>query len=270
MQVTLHYEAIVMQVTLHDKRTVMQVTLHYEATVMQVTLHDKRIVMQVTLHYEAIVMQVTLHDKRIVIQVTLHYEAIVMQVTLHDKKIVVIHRPAAPIIEDWIPDSEDETEIECIPKQREPSFVKSTEHVKTFRESFKKVEHNKQLKTLRQTIKNTECVVLSYNYKLPDENLVLLRVPRENNMYNIDLKNVVPSGGIGPKWLFDIDTLTMCMKPVVAGNQPNDNAGIKENLDAGKVGKETVSAQQYILLPLWSFDSQDLKNTNDDVADDAF
>nr|GFC43868.1 retrovirus-related Pol polyprotein from transposon TNT 1-94 [Tanacetum cinerariifolium] len=47
----------------------------------------------------------------------------------------------------------------------------------------------------------------------------------------------------GPKWLFDIDTLTMSMnyQPVVAGNQRNDNAGIKENLDA-----------------------------DDDVADDAF
>nr|GEW17829.1 ribonuclease H-like domain-containing protein [Tanacetum cinerariifolium] len=40
---------------------------------------------------------------------------------------------------------------------------------------------------------DTECVVLSSNYKLPDENNVLLRVPRENNMYNVDLKNVVPS-----------------------------------------------------------------------------
>nr|GEW40913.1 hypothetical protein [Tanacetum cinerariifolium] len=40
--------------------------------------------------------------------------------------------------------------------------------------------------------------------------------------------------GIGRKWLFDIDTLTMSMnyQPVVAENQPNDNAGIKENLDA--------------------------------------
>nr|GEW28812.1 retrotransposon protein, putative, Ty1-copia subclass [Tanacetum cinerariifolium] len=69
---------------------------------------------------------------------------------------------------------------------------------------------------------------------LPDKNHVLLRVPRENNMYIVDLKNVVPSGGIGPKWLFDIDTLTMSMnyQKVVAGNQPNDNACIKEKLDA--------------------------------------
>nr|GEV27068.1 uncharacterized mitochondrial protein AtMg00810-like [Tanacetum cinerariifolium] len=31
---------------------------------------------------------------------------------------------------------------------------------------------------------DTECIVLSPDFKLPDENQVLLRVPRENNMYN--------------------------------------------------------------------------------------
>nr|GEY83132.1 putative ribonuclease H-like domain-containing protein [Tanacetum cinerariifolium] len=39
-----------------------------------------------------------------------------------------------------------------------------------------------------------ECVVFSSDYKMPDENHVLLRVPRENNMYNVNLKNIVPSG----------------------------------------------------------------------------
>nr|GFB85852.1 ribonuclease H-like domain-containing protein [Tanacetum cinerariifolium] len=38
-----------------------------------------------------------------------------------------------------------------------------------------------------------ECVVLSFDFKLLDENNVLLRVSRENNMYNVDQKNVVPS-----------------------------------------------------------------------------
>nr|GEX21704.1 integrase, catalytic region, zinc finger, CCHC-type, peptidase aspartic, catalytic [Tanacetum cinerariifolium] len=52
---------------------------------------------------------------------------------------------------------------------------------------------------------DTECVVLSSDYKLPDENHVLLRVPRENNMYNDDLKNVVPSGDL--TCLFAKDTL---------------------------------------------------------------
>nr|GEU56403.1 retrovirus-related Pol polyprotein from transposon TNT 1-94 [Tanacetum cinerariifolium] len=41
---------------------------------------------------------------------------------------------------------------------------------------------------------DTECLVLSPDFKLHDANQVLLRVPRENNMYNVDLKNIVPSG----------------------------------------------------------------------------
>nr|GEU53803.1 hypothetical protein [Tanacetum cinerariifolium] len=511
-------------------------------------------------------------------------------------------RPDASIIKDWTSDSEDETEIESVTKRKEPSFIQTSEHVKTPRESVKKVEPNKQTKNFetdnqksrvrmthphsnrnvvpiavltrsrllslnaarpvstaihqttvksprpvkhvvtkkhppirrpinhRPTTKNsnfnkkvttvkvnkvnvvqgvkgnadnasanwgnphqvlkdkgfidsgcsrhmtgnisffqtlkklmddmlhlegiqkvelkfnlfnvsqmcdkknsvlftdTECVVLSFDYKLPDEDHVLLRVPRENTMYNVDLKNVVPSGdltclfvkatldesnlwhrslrhinfktmnklfygmkgikrefsvartpqqnrvietknktlietartmledlllpipfwaevvnaacyvqnrilvtkphnktpyelllgkfnrkadegfliryyvnskafrvfnsrtrivqeslhinflenqpnvaGSGPKWLFDIDTLTQSMnyQIVVAGNQPNHNAGIKESLDVGKVGKETVSAQQYVLLPLWSTGSQDPPNTDADAAFDV-
>nr|GEW53968.1 hypothetical protein [Tanacetum cinerariifolium] len=46
------------------------------------------------------------------------------------------------------------------------------------------------------TGKDTECIVLSSDLKLPDENHVLLRVPRENNMYNVDLKNIVSSGDL--------------------------------------------------------------------------
>nr|GEW99810.1 ribonuclease H-like domain-containing protein [Tanacetum cinerariifolium] len=52
---------------------------------------------------------------------------------------------------------------------------------------------------------NTECLVLSHEFKLPDENQVLLRVPRENNMYNVNLKNIVPSGDL--TYLFTKATL---------------------------------------------------------------
>nr|GEX36306.1 hypothetical protein [Tanacetum cinerariifolium] len=464
------------------------------------------------------------------------------------------YRHGAPTVEDWISDSEDETEIESVPKQKEPSFVTSTDPVQSSRESVQKVKHHKQAANLRTNNKksrvrmthphsnrnvvptlvltrsrlvslntarhvpiavtqssvksswpvkhvvnkahspgnpqqalqdkgvinsscsrhitgnisfpldfkeinrgyvafggnpkgDTERVVLSSEFKLPDENHVLLRVPRENNMYNVDLKNVAPLGdltcvfakatldekesnikpllspnlsvlsanlykglvgyflatkdetsailktfitgienqinytakiircdnkiefknhdlnqfygmkgikrefivartsqqnrvaerknrtlieaartmladlllpipfwakavntacyvqnkafrvfnsrtrivqetlhidflenkpnvaGIGPKWILDIDNLTMSMnyQPVFTGNQPNDNAGIKENLDACKVKKETVSAQQYMLLLLWSTGLQDPQNLDDDdVADVTF
>nr|GEW23970.1 ribonuclease H-like domain-containing protein [Tanacetum cinerariifolium] len=43
---------------------------------------------------------------------------------------------------------------------------------------------------------DTECLVLSPDFKLPNESQVLLRVPRENNMYNVNLKNIVPSGNL--------------------------------------------------------------------------
>nr|GEY13647.1 ribonuclease H-like domain-containing protein [Tanacetum cinerariifolium] len=42
----------------------------------------------------------------------------------------------------------------------------------------------------------TECLVLSPDSKLLDENQVLLKVLRQNYMYSFDLKNVAPSGGL--------------------------------------------------------------------------
>nr|GEU84486.1 hypothetical protein [Tanacetum cinerariifolium] len=43
---------------------------------------------------------------------------------------------------------------------------------------------------------DTKCLVLFSDFKLPDKSQVLLRVPRENNMYNVNLKNIVPSGDL--------------------------------------------------------------------------
>nr|GEV19762.1 hypothetical protein [Tanacetum cinerariifolium] len=43
---------------------------------------------------------------------------------------------------------------------------------------------------------DTECLVLSPDFKLPNESQVLLRVLRENNMYNVNLKNIIPSGDL--------------------------------------------------------------------------
>ncbi|GJT47870.1 putative ribonuclease H-like domain-containing protein [Tanacetum coccineum] len=43
---------------------------------------------------------------------------------------------------------------------------------------------------------DTECLVLSSDFKLLDESQVLLRVPRKDNIYSVDLKSVVPTGGL--------------------------------------------------------------------------
>ncbi|GJT77841.1 putative ribonuclease H-like domain-containing protein [Tanacetum coccineum] len=60
-----------------------------------------------------------------------------------------------PLIEDWISDSEYENETEFKSKQRKPSFAKikfgkSNEHVKTPRESVKKIKNKKQAKYPRK------------------------------------------------------------------------------------------------------------------------
>ncbi|GJS49414.1 putative ribonuclease H-like domain-containing protein [Tanacetum coccineum] len=42
----------------------------------------------------------------------------------------------------------------------------------------------------------TECLILSPSFKLLDESQVVLRAPRKDDVYSLDLKNIIPSGGI--------------------------------------------------------------------------
>ena len=41
---------------------------------------------------------------------------------------------------------------------------------------------------------DTECLILSPNFKLDDDNLVILRVPRTNDVYSLDMKSLHPAG----------------------------------------------------------------------------
>nr|GFC37235.1 hypothetical protein [Tanacetum cinerariifolium] len=52
-----------------------------------------------------------------------------LSLTKSDKALSYTHRPSATISEDWVSDSEDESEAE--PLQNDPSFVQPTKHVKT-------------------------------------------------------------------------------------------------------------------------------------------
>ncbi|GJW02858.1 ribonuclease H-like domain-containing protein [Tanacetum coccineum] len=69
-------------------------------------------------------------------------------------------------------------------------FVKELQHFNLFSMSQMCDKKNKVLFT------DFECLVLSLEFKLPDENQVLLRIPRQNNMYSFNLENIVPSGGL--------------------------------------------------------------------------
>ncbi|GJS78847.1 putative ribonuclease H-like domain-containing protein [Tanacetum coccineum] len=39
---------------------------------------------------------------------------------------------------------------------------------------------------------DTECLILSPNFKLPDQTQILLKISRKDNMYSFDMKNIVP------------------------------------------------------------------------------
>nr|GEY63831.1 putative ribonuclease H-like domain-containing protein [Tanacetum cinerariifolium] len=117
---------------------------------------------------------------------------------------------------------------------------------------------------------DTKCVVLSPDFKLPDENQVLLRVSIRNNMYSVDLKNIILKRCL--TCLFEMatsiesrlwhrrlghlnfKTMNKLVKenlPVVAGTQSNSNASTKDN-NVGQARKEKEPGKDYILLPLWT------------------
>nr|GEX91925.1 hypothetical protein [Tanacetum cinerariifolium] len=107
---------------------------------------------------------------------------------------------------------------------------------------------------------DTECIILSPEFKLPNENQVLLRVPRENNMYDVDLKNIVPSGDFN--CLFTkatLDESNLWHRRLGHINFKTMNKLVKE-----KVGEDNV--QQYVLFPVWSSGSKNSQNTDDDAT----
>nr|GEZ13936.1 ribonuclease H-like domain-containing protein [Tanacetum cinerariifolium] len=132
----------------------------------------------------------------------------------------------APIIKDWVSKSEEEDEPKHMIGNRSyltdykkinGGFVafggnskrgKITEKdkIRTGKLNFKDVYFVKELKFNLFSVsqmydKNNSvlftdiaCVVMSLDFKLTDESHVLLKVPRKDNMYSVDLKNVVPQG----------------------------------------------------------------------------
>ncbi|GJV87326.1 putative ribonuclease H-like domain-containing protein [Tanacetum coccineum] len=69
------------------------------------------------------------------------------------------------------------------------SFVKELGHFNLFSISQICDEQHKVLFT------ETECLVVSSNFEMPDENQILLKVPRHHNMYSFDMKTPTPAKG---------------------------------------------------------------------------
>ncbi|GKA01993.1 putative ribonuclease H-like domain-containing protein, partial [Tanacetum coccineum] len=61
---------------------------------------------------------------------------------------------------------------------------------------------------------DTKFLVLSPNFKLPDKNQILLKIPRKDNMYSFDMKNIVPKEirGLPTKRFENDQTCVACLK----------------------------------------------------------
>ncbi|GJW64088.1 ribonuclease H-like domain-containing protein [Tanacetum coccineum] len=97
---------------------------------------------------------------------------------------------------------------------------------------------------------DSECLVLSPEFKLPDENQVLLRIPRQNNMYSFNLETL---------FLLEVKHVLIAKATI---ENPNLN-GI------GGWVHEAESAQDYFVLPIWSSYTSTVKSTKAKDAAEA-
>nr|GEX52535.1 putative ribonuclease H-like domain-containing protein [Tanacetum cinerariifolium] len=107
-------------------------------------------------------------------------------------------------------------------------YVEELKHYNLFSVSQMCAKKNKVLFT------DTDYLVLSLNFKLPDETQVLLKIPRQHNMYSFNLKNNDPSGDLSCLFVkASIDESNKLHKRLGHVNFKNLNKLVKGNLVRG-------------------------------------
>ncbi|GJV00804.1 putative ribonuclease H-like domain-containing protein [Tanacetum coccineum] len=92
----------------------------------------------------------------------------------------------------------------------------------------------------------------------------------EENLHIRFMEDKPIVSGNGPKWLFDIDSLTKSINyvPVIASTISNDFASLEVSIGEGTTSKETNTIQDYIVMPLWKdsslFDSPSMNVSHDE------
>ncbi|GKF49612.1 hypothetical protein Tco_0142863, partial [Tanacetum coccineum] len=80
-----------------------------------------------------------------------------------------------------------------VDKDWKEKFFYPTNHVRE--EEPKKARENNDAPIIEDWVSDDEEEVEPIP-KLPDENQILLKIPRQNNMYSFDMKNIVPKDGL--------------------------------------------------------------------------
>nr|GEU93894.1 ribonuclease H-like domain-containing protein [Tanacetum cinerariifolium] len=134
-------------------------------------------------------------------------------------------------------------------------YVEELKHYNLFFVSQMCDKKNKVLFT------DTDCLVLSPDFKLPDENQVLLKIPKQHNMYSFNLKNIDPSRDLS--CLFakaSIDESNKWHKRLGHVNFKNLNKLVKGNLV-----REIDLHEEHFVLPIWSSYSTTVKSSVDKI-----
>nr|GEV23503.1 hypothetical protein [Tanacetum cinerariifolium] len=91
---------------------------------------------------------------------------------------------------------------------------------------------------------DTECFILSPNFKLADESQLLLKVSRKNNMYSFDMKTIVPQKDLTCLYAKAINDESMLWHRRLGHiNFKNTNKLVKENLVRGLPSKRLENDQ---------------------------
>nr|GEY52842.1 putative ribonuclease H-like domain-containing protein [Tanacetum cinerariifolium] len=195
-----------------------------------------------------------------------------------ESKPKVVNEPKVwsdtPIIAEYESDSDDEYVSKALVEQEKPSyaFINTVKHDNPHQTlkgkdivdsgCFRHMIGNKAYLVNYQDFnggpvafgcsKDTECLVLSPDIKLLDENQVLLRVPRQHSMYSFNLENIV---------LLEPITTKNKANKTVGPMETNNSAGTQDGFDAGNSDMEANHAQEYYLLSLLSSYTSTVKSS---------
>nr|GEV95188.1 putative ribonuclease H-like domain-containing protein [Tanacetum cinerariifolium] len=175
-------------------------------------------------------------------------------------------------------------------------YVEELKHYNLFSVSQMYDKKNKFLFT------DTDCLVLSPNFKLPDKSQVLLKIPRQHNIKesntrrlvrprqilvgyslnskafrvsNLETKSVEENlhvnflenkpnvAGKGHAWMFDLDYLTNSIN-----YEPvfvENQVGTQANDDQGATSEEIDLQEEHFVLPIWSTYSTTVKSSGDKI-----
>ncbi|GJW71155.1 hypothetical protein Tco_0128072 [Tanacetum coccineum] len=99
----------------------------------------------------------------------------------------------APLVKELMLDDKEPTDLEITSKGKLLKLVVDFEDVYFVNELQFNLFSVSQMCDKNNSVlfTDTRCFVLSPDFKLADESQVLLKVPRKNNMYSVDMKNIV-------------------------------------------------------------------------------